>query len=147
MIRQATIEDMPRIMQMAEKFYEKTHYVEHVPLNFDSVAFLSTTLIQHGIVLVAEVDGVVVGMTGLVLLPCLFNTDYIGAHEVVWWVEPEHQDSGIGRALLEAIEPACKNREVDFIQMVLLPNSPLKAQTLYNSLRYYHSETSYTKVL
>ncbi len=147
MIRQATIEDLSSIMEMADKFYQNTHYKGIAEFDYNAVAYLSKILIETGVVLVAESDGKLVGVVGLILVPFMFNPSKIGAHEIIWWVDPKHQGSGIGMELLKAVEPACLEMKADYIQMALLPNSPPKAETLYRVLGYNHSETAYTKVL
>jgi Acetyltransferases len=149
MIRAATSTDLRRIVEMSEQFYAKTkyhHFAEFDPL---SVAVLAETLIDYGVLLLYELDGNVVGMVGLVLTPFLFNSSRIGAYEIVWWVEPEAQGLGVGRDLLEAVEPACREKSADLalIQMVHLNNSPPQAARMYEHLGYQHSESSYTKVM
>lgn len=147
MIRKAEDKDLRRLVEMSERFYPSTHYAQSMPFDATSVAVLCGILQESGIMLVAEVDDKVVGFVGLATMPFMFNPDYVGAYEVVWWVEPEYQSEGVGKALLEAIEPAAKERGCAFIQMIHLPTSPPKAAALYEKLGYNHSETSYTKVI
>lgn len=148
MIRSATKKDLLRIVEMSEKFYASTNYSKFAMFSAPTVYVLADTLIQHGVMLVAEEEEKVVGMVGLILTPFLFNAEYVGAYEVVWWVEPSAQASGIGRALLEAVEPACKAKApIRLIQMVTLPGSPPQAAQLYEKLGFHHSESSYTKVV
>ncbi len=54
-------------------------------------------LIDTGVMLLAEIDGTVVGMVGLVIAPFFFNRSRITAHEVVWWVHPDAQGRVPGR--------------------------------------------------
>jgi len=149
MIRAATSTDLRRIVEMSEQFYAETKYHHFAKFDPLSVAVLAETLIDYGVLLLYELDGAVVGMVGLVLTPFLFNSSRIGAYEIVWWVEPEAQGLGVGRALLEAVEPACREKSADLalIQMVHLNNSPPQAARMYEHLGYQHSESSYTKVM
>ncbi|MFC4728800.1 GNAT family N-acetyltransferase [Coralloluteibacterium thermophilus] len=146
MIRAATHDDIPAIVEMGRKFYATTSYPSFAPFNPESVAALARMMIDTGVLLVAD-EGELVGMAGLVVCPFMFNADVLAAHEVMWWVDPDAQGRGTGKALLSAIEPACRARGVGAIQMVHLHNSPPQAAVLYERLGYRHSESSYTKVL
>lgn len=146
MIRPATLADVPAIVAMSEKFYASTSYREWSNFCPGSVANLATALLQDHVMLVADVSGKVVGMVGLFVAPFMFNNARTGAHEVVWWVEPDAQGAGVGKALLAAIEPACKARGADAIQMVHLASSPPQAAAIYERLGYQHTESSFTKI-
>lgn len=147
MIRPANSNDLVRIVEMSEKFYQTTKYQDFADFNAPTCAVLAQTLMEVGVLLVAEVEGKVVGMVGLILTPFLFNCSIIGAYEIVWWVDPEHQGSRVGFNLLKAIEPACKEKGASIIQMVSLPSSPPAVESLYKKMGYSHSESSYTKVI
>ncbi|XTQ92554.1 N-acetyltransferase family protein [Xanthomonas sacchari] len=146
MIRQATEADIPAIVAMSRKFYATTSYTEHAPMDEGTVEALIRQLMDS-IMLVAEVDGQVVGMVGLVVAPFMFNRDIRGAYEVVWWVEPSAQGSGVGKQLLAAVDDACLTRGVSLVVMVTLASSPPQASALYERTGYRHSETCYTKRL
>lgn len=146
MIREASHEDIPVIVEMSRKFYAGTSYSRFAEFNEEVVANLARTLIETGVMLVAD-EGHVVGMVGLFVGPFMFNGNVLAAYEVVWWVEPDAQGHGAGKALLAAIEPACKAKGCASIQMVHLANSPPQAAALYERLGFVHTETSYTRVI
>lgn len=147
MIRSATLEDVPGIVEMSRKFYTTTSYSGWADFNSETVTDLASNLTENHVMLVAESDGVLVGMVGLFVAPFMFNADKIGAYEVVWWVDPEAQGAGVGKMLLQAIEPACKERGANSIQMVHLASSPPQAAMIYERMGFRHTESSYTKVL
>ena len=145
MIRAATHADIPAIVAMSRKFYATTDYAKHSPMSDDAVADIAAMLIDTGVMLVAEFDGAVVGMVGLMVLPFTFNPQRTMAAEVVWWVEPDAQGFGVGKALLQAVEPAAAARGADLVQMMTLATSPPQAGAMYERAGYRHSETCYTK--
>lgn len=146
-VRQATQDDVPRIVAMSAKFYRTTSYAGWASFNPDTVHDLASNLADNHVMLVAEDAGEVVGMVGLFVAPFMFNGDVTAAYEVVWWVEPEAQGRGAGKALLTAIEPACAARGCRAIQMVHLTNSPPQAAAIYERMGYAHTESSYTHLL
>lgn len=145
MIRKATQNDLRRVVEMAEKFYPQTAYIQLAPFNANAAATLASALIDNGILLVAEVEREVVGMVGLVLAPFPFDPNKVGAYEIIWWIEPEYQSRGVGKELLQAIDPAAKKAGADFIHMVCMANSPIAAAAAYIKSGYDHTEMSFTK--
>lgn len=146
-IRTATHDDIPRIVEMAERFYAQTRYADITPMAKESAAGLAIVLMDQGVMLVAERDGVVVGMAGLFIEPFTFNVSKTVATELVWWVELEHQRSGIGMDLLAAIEPACRAKGADVIRMMCLAGQCEGAEAIYSRMGYVPSEHAYTKVI
>lgn len=145
-IRRATLDDVDGIVEMSELFYGTTSYAGFADFDPESVERLTLMLIQTGVMLVAEgEDGELVGMAGLVVVPFMFNSDHLTASEVVWWVRPDARAAGIGRALMEAIEPACRDAGCSAIQMVLLQSSPPIAESIYRRFGYEPTESCFTK--
>lgn len=147
MIRNATHDDIPRIVEMAGRFYAQTRYVGIAPMAEESAAGLAILMMDQGVMLLAEADGAVVGMVGLFVEPFTFNIAKTMATELVWWVEPEHQRSGIGAELLAAIEPACRAKGANMIRMMCLAGQCEGAEAIYSRMSYTPSEHAYTKVL
>jgi len=147
-VRQATERDIPSIVAMSAKFYETTSYAGWAQFNPGTVHDLASNLAENHVMLVAEEDdNKLVGMVGLFVAPFMFNADVTAAYEVVWWVDPDEQGRGAGKALLAAIEPACRAKDCKAIQMVHLASSPPQAAAIYERMGYGHTESSYTKVL
>lgn len=148
-IRNATENDLRRIVEMSERFYPHTSYAKlsGVPFSAEGVASVALGLIENGVMAVAESDGQVVGMIGVVLVPFMFNPEFVHAGEIVWWVEPEHWNSGAGKSLILFAEEKCKAAGARHIQMISLPVSTLSASALYEKMGYQLTEQCYTKVL
>lgn len=146
-VRKATLADVPAVVRMSASFYATTSYAGWADFNPDTVEKLAESLARDHLLLVADHDGEVVGMVGLYVAPFMFNADKRAAYEVVWWVDPAGRSTGAGKALLGAIEPACKEAGCHAIQMVHLANSPPQAAMLYERAGYANTESSYTKVL
>ncbi len=144
-IREATLADVPEIVRMSAAFYPTTHYADWCPMDEASVAGLATGLIENDVFFVAEQDGELVGMVGLIFAPFLFNRDCLYATEIVWWVAPAVRGTSVAARLLQVIEQPCRDRGATRIQMVHMPNSPPQAAALYERKGYLRSEISFTK--
>jgi L-amino acid N-acyltransferase YncA len=146
LVRKATQGDTERIVEMGAAFYATTKYAQATPYDETSAAVLIQFMRDSGILLVAEHSGAVIGMVGLVVAPFAFNMAVRGAHEVMWWVEPDARDSGAGLALLRAVDEACAQAGVVWQEMKSLATSPEYVGAIYERFGYALSETSYTKV-
>lgn len=148
MIRPATENDLRRIVEMSEKFYPYTSYntLSKIPFNPIYVAGVASGLIDNGIMLVAEVEGAVVGMIGIALIPFIFNPDYLVAGEIIWWVEEEHRGSALGVQLIQEADKIRQQIGAVHFQMIDLPVSTLSAERVYNKLGFVLTERCFTKV-
>ncbi len=146
-IRKATLADVPVIVAMSARFYPTTHYADWCEMDEASVAGLATGLIENDVFYVAERDGELVGMIGLMIAPFLFNQNRKFAVEIVWWVAPDARGSRIASQLLAVVEQPCRDAGAERIQMVHMPNSPPQAAALYRYAGYAESEISFTKDL
>jgi RimJ/RimL family protein N-acetyltransferase len=149
MIRPAVEGDMPRLLEMAMRFYPMTSYwkISKMELDIEYVSALILGMIENGIVNVAEVDNKVIGMIGLIVMPFLFNPKYTTAGEIIWWVEPEFWNGGIGRELLQSVTERAKEKGIHTVQMIGLVESPIQAGQLYESEGYNMTEGVWTKVI
>jgi len=147
MIRQATAADVSAIVDMARLFYGTTDYRKWADFNEETVKALAETLAKDHVLLVADEGGELKGMVALFVAPFMFNSELKAAYEVAWWVNPDSQGIGVGKALLAAIEPACKAMGCTAIQMVHLSTSPPQAAAIYESMGYAHTESSFTRIV
>lgn len=147
MIRRATEADNPRILEMGRRFFATTLYAQFAEYHEETMLRLIDLMRTSGVLLVHDAGDRIDGMVGLLIAPFLFDSRRLAAYEVMWWVEPDARGEGVGRALLEAIEPACREVGAVAIQMVRMENSPPSAERLYERCGYHASEFSHTKIL
>lgn len=147
MIRTATHDDIPRIIEMAQAFYATTSYARFSPISYQSAAGLAIITMESGVMLVAEKDGELVGMTCLIIVPFLFNVSLTVAEEIAFWIEPEHRGGMLAIRLLKEIEKECRAKMVDVIRMATLIDSPPQAASLYLHEGYEKSDSHFMKGL
>lgn len=154
-IREATLVDQPELLTMARHFVEQTAVYAALGWNEEAVKHLVVTVLEHGVVLVAEylpssfeavyaeATPELVGMLGL----CAFPHPIAGepyADEVCWWVEPSHRQ-GLGPALLGAAEEWTTRNGITLLKMVAPAGSSVGR--FYERLGYQALETAYVKRL
>lgn len=132
---------------MAHEFYASLSYNAIAPLPDTQAAGLAIVLMDSHILQVAEVDGAVVGMVGLLVEPFLFNPGYTIANEVIWWVDPEARRTGAAQGLLRAVDDETEKRGCAVVRMMTMAESPPQAAALYARHGYYASEHAFTKRL
>ena|ERR1051326_1213076 len=145
LIREATDADIPRLIEMGRRFQGATSYDASVTENGASLAALCVRLIESdaGLLLVADADGLPVGMIGAFLFPHHFS-GRLTVGEVFFWVEPEHR--GCGVRLLRRAERWAQERGALQIQMIR-PQDAVSVGTLYERLGYRPLEVAYAKEL
>lgn len=142
MVRSATIEDVPRIVDMGVRFIETTKYRDFLRVDRDAMAATVCRLLDGaGAVFVCEQGYIVVGMIGVVLHRNLLSDD-LQVGELFWWVEPEAR--GVGIRLLYAAEHWARGVNATSISMIA--PTPEVAD-LYRRLGYREVETGFQKGL
>lgn len=146
-IRPATMDDVDAIVEMGRRFYPESGYEATAPFCEEQIAGLAIVTMRDGVMLVAEKDGEVVGMACLHVEPFLFNPSVVIAHELVYWIEPEHRGGMMAARMLKAIEEACRAKGATTIRMATLSSSPEAADKLYMRAGFHLSEKYYSKGL
>ena len=145
MIREATEEDFPRILDMCESFWKETQF--NVPFDRVHTELMVDMALDHGLLAVLDVDGVV-GFIAGIKGPLLANPDYLAGTELAWWVDPEHRKSKKGVDLMVFIEELARKQNIKYWNMVSMESSnPEVANKIYDRLGYHKSETSWTREL
>lgn len=147
MIRPATMDDVDAIVEMARRFYPASGYAEIAPMAEVAPAGLAIVCMQTGVALVAEREGQLVGMVILAVTPFEFNVEVEIAHELAFWIEPEHRGGMLAARMVRAAEEACRARGVRVIRMAKLATSGDDVGKLYTMLGFAPSESYYSKVL
>ena len=135
MIRAATLDDIPAMLEMAVRFALKSE----VEVGFcpDSVDTLLHGLIENGVCLVGDNC-----MAGAVVFDHPFNRAHKAAQELFWWSEGRE-----GLRLLDALETAVREAGCHSLTMITLEAvNPQATGRLYARKGFRVLEHSYMKV-
>lgn len=143
MIRIATQEDIPRIVELGSRSLQDGPYaglIRDVPAQ---AALCAHEVMDRGRILLGEECGEVVGLLGFIVANHHFSGQKYAA-EMMWYVEREHRKGGIAIKLLWEAEKQAK--ELGAEDMVFTaPNEDVSA--LYQRFGYHKMEVTYRKAL
>lgn len=141
MIRRATHEDIPRIVEMGGQFIETT-FPAAMTFNGPAIAILAQQLMdgEDGTVFVAEHDHRVSGMIALIMMRQPMSDELL-AVELVWWVETHGRD---GLQLLAEAEHWGRSKGATRLQMIA-PSE--RVCQLYERLGFRKVEVAYIRAL
>lgn len=142
-VREATLADVPRVVEMAEHFLEDTAYGQLLARPW-TLEQLVHTVLEVGVILVVEVAGKLEGMIAIAAVPHPANGIVI-AEELAWWVEPAWRSSTIGPRLLVAAELWTTSKRVSMLKMVAPHGSGVAGY--YEHRGYVAVETAFVKKL
>lgn len=141
LIRPATEADIPRMVEMGQRFHDETTYQKHLPSNPEQMHKIGKQLIDLDGLLVSEREGKIVGMIGFVVFPHFLSGELV-CGEAFWWVDPEYRGEGI-RLMREAEKSACA-RGAKKMQMIAPTD---QVGHVYQRLGYEFVESAYQKSL
>lgn len=102
---------------------------------------------KEAVVIVYEHKGKAVGLIAGQIGEMLFNRDTV-ASELMWWVDPEHRNSGAAVRLLSAFEEWARRNGCSMIQMVMVETEQADGvKRLYTKKNYRTTEQAYIKEL
>jgi GNAT superfamily N-acetyltransferase len=147
-VRPGTPDDFEQVAALGAKFHEQTAWAKHIPYSFEGGVQWAKLMWDHGLLVVADNGKDVVAVVGGLRYPFLNNPDWIIGSEILWWVEPEYRNGGLGKTMLHAIEEAARDAGCHLWVMVTLEAvEPEKAGAIYRKLGYELTEHSYMKEL
>ena len=143
MIRRATTDDVPRLIEMGQRFTQETEYRGLVEVNPEKLADTLNAMLTSPVnaVFVSSAGGALTGLLLAVVYENPFSGDLTGS-ELAWWVEPEARGDGL--RLLKAAEAWAIDAGATRMQMVA-PNERVGA--LYKRLGYTPLETAFQRSL
>lgn len=143
MIRIATQEDIPRIIELGSQSLQDGPYaglIRDVP---KQAALCAQEVMDKGRILLGEEDGEIVGLLGFIVANHHFSGQRY-ATELMWYVQPNHRKGGIALKLLWECEKQA--REMGAEDMVFTaPNEDVSS--LYRRFGYDKMEVTYRKSL
>jgi L-amino acid N-acyltransferase YncA len=147
-IRPALATDIPALVEIGHKFFALNPFRHKTSIDEDSLAASLAGFIKDHVVLMAEIDGKVIGTAGAVIVPLYWNDNYFQGLETFWWLDPEHRGNGNGKALRAALEASAKEEGADFwVMMALEDSEPEKVGEMYKKAGLVPIEHSYMKAL
>lgn len=149
-VRAATPEDMPAYMDLAAAFVATTPINHIVPFNRDTTyAFVEKSLDNPDmLILVAEDDGKIIGITAAMTYPMYFNTDKLVAQELWWYLTPEARGGPASKMLFQTIEKWAKAKGAEAMFMIALADARVDTLAkVYKRSGYTPVERSYVKGL
>lgn len=148
MIRAASTDDTPRLVEMGRRFFAETGFSVVAEFDDESFARTLTGLIEgeNGAVFVAE-EGEIIGFIGGMVYPQFFNAAHTTGQEFFLWCDREHR-KGAGRKLLKALENWARNQGARSFTMVALDsNRPEAVAAMYRRAGYQPSERNFIRKL
>lgn len=139
LIRLAKEFDIPRLVQMGQRFREETTYGQHINDNPEQMAKTAKQLIAMNTLLVSERQGKIVAMLGYIVYPHFLSGETV-AGEVFWWSEV----LGEGIKLLKEAEKLAKKAGAKRMQMIA-PNE--KVGSFYERMGYQFVESTFQATL
>lgn len=133
-VRNATHDDIPRIVEMAQKFYEQTQHAKHIPMKKECAAGLAIITMEQGTMLVAEKDGKVVAMLSAFIDNFTFNDEVLMVNEIAFWVDESVRGTLVAVRLMKEARKICKSKGVLFFNMATLATSPDVAGRIYKAM-------------
>lgn len=149
MIREATLEDVPALVEMGRYFADRAQIKELGDIGFceQSVGTMIETLIK-GNDTVVFVDTLMRGCIGGGVYPFWMNTAHLASNGLFWWVTEEARASTVGRKLWTALEKWSKTKGCTLFQMTCLEGyEPNRIEEMYKRRGYVPLEHVFTKVL
>jgi len=114
MIRNAQETDLLRLLDMGWKFAVYTGLP--TPFSPESTKRMIEYLMETGVVLVSETDGVVEGAIMGMVAPIWYVGAFTAA-ELALWVSPDRRTKGVARSLIEAFESWGRDQGVEYFTM------------------------------
>lgn len=144
-VRSAKISDDAALVRFGRHFYATLPYGD-IPYNEDSASRWLDFMREQGVLLIALDDSKPIGMAGGLYSKFIFNDEFEVGAELMWWVEPEYRNSGVGHELLAALENAAYARGAARWSMMAIEDTAERVAKIYERMGYVASERTYTKV-
>lgn len=144
MIREATPDDKPRLIEMGARFIISSRYHLWLSTRPEGIAALIDRVLYHGVIFVAERDERVIGMLALMVSPHLLTGRDFG-EEVAWWVEPEHRNGSAGPRLMHHME--CWAMQNRLHMVIMLAPAGSTVGDFYKKCGYQAADTAWVRML
>lgn len=120
-IRRANFKDLPAVLPLLKQFHYES--LSDFGLGFDEKNAMQTmeTFVKNQVGIIAEIDGVIVGVVAGILSPYYLNYSVTIFQEAIWYIKKEFRGGLLGMRLLNFIEDFCEEKNY-FLVMVNMAN-------------------------
>ena len=121
-VRQATKADLDKYLELSADFHAASPMQK--VCQFDPEGFKEFVLgaIDNPdiCILLAELNGEIVGITGGIIYPLYFSPSHKVSQELWWWLTPAARGSGVGNKMFKDLQLWSKDRGAKTIFMIAL---------------------------
>lgn len=121
-VRQATEADLDKYLELSADFHAASPMQK--VCQFDPEGFrefiLSAIDNPDICILLAELNGEIVGITGGIIYPLYFSPSHKVSQELWWWLTPAARGSGVGNKMFKDLQLWSKERGAKTIFMIAL---------------------------
>lgn len=147
MIRAATPDDMPALLEMGRAFNEEAGYAETVPFCEASFRLTLAILGEANLLFVTEDEGQVTGMAAADVAPSICNRSILIGREAFWYLKPG-QRKGVGKKLLKVLESMAEKKGATYFDVVAEDGKRSEALArIYWAASYRPTERTFRKRL
>lgn len=151
MIRDAEIEDIPELMVLLKKFHAESN-AKPSGLNYDKKSVVShlfeMIFSPTSLILVAEIEGVLVGLIGAVSVPWMGDKTQFQVVETYYYIDKNHRGKPTSLKLIKEMEKRAKDSGAKNIVLMSMKNDRQeKTNNFYSRLGFNELETSFYKEL
>jgi GNAT superfamily N-acetyltransferase len=133
MIRNATYDDIPKLVEMGLKLNQESNYA-HVTYAPDRVAATCKLMIDQGFLIVSEKDGEVVGVMMGDVQTSWYSNERMG-FDLTLYIEPQHRSGLMAARMIKQFEEWCKSMGATQIRPGVSTGSAA-ASKLYKAMGY-----------
>lgn len=143
MIREATVEDIPQLLEYSRNFYAVSGYADYVAYTDEAMEETLRAMMERddAVVLVAE------GGYALAVCYRMYFSPDMAVQELLWWVEPEKRGQGTAKALKRGLEAWARSQGAKLVGMSVLQTSPEHITESYRRDGYEPAERSFIRRL
>lgn len=149
-VRPAELRDIPAYMELAAAFVAATPVSNLIPFEKEgSINFITASLDNPDmLILVAENETEIVGITGALAYPMYFNPDKLVAQELWWYLTPAARGGPAAKLMFKTIEKWAKDKGAEAMFMVALADDRVETMAkIYKRDGYYPVERMFVKGL
>lgn len=148
-IRESTEHDIPRLVELGQKFFDMTELDKVTNYDPDSTREIIKALTngKDSIIFVLDTGSEVVGAVGATIYPFYFNKESKVAQELFWFVEEAHRGSLSSVKLFKKLENWARDNGATTISMVALGCNYDQVSEFYIGQGYYRQETHFMRRL